>query len=241
MIKKYFEFLDNRFDPIDSFHLHDELNSEIWKDDMLDNNTRQELFKIAEDYFNSLEIDILMKDVILTGSLCGYNYSKYSDFDLHIIVDIDTPMLKKYLDYSKKLWNIQHNIHIKGYDVEVYCQDSNEKHTSNGQYSLLNNKWIKHPDKQDVSIDQESIKDKSELLMDMIDDIENQYNIGAEYENLQQSIKNVWKKITDNRKAGLEKEGELSVENLVFKLLRRNGYIKKILDLKIRIYDEQFE
>jgi hypothetical protein len=36
------------------------------------------------------------------------------------------------------------------------------------------------------------------------------------------------------RKAGLEKEGEFSAENITFKILRRNGYLKKLFDLKKR-------
>ncbi len=240
MIKKYFEFMEDRFSPISSFYLHDGLNSDIWNNDLLDENIRKELLKIAGDYFGSLEVDVPIIDIILTGSLCGYNWSKWSDFDLHIIVNVDSLLLKKYLDYSKRLWNMQHNINIRGYDVEVYCQDINEKHVSNGQYSLLDGRWIKYPDKQNFLIDEELIREKSELLMSMIDDIEEQWKGGIKWEILDVLIRNVWKKIMDNRKAGLEKEGEFSIENLVFKLLKRNGWIKKLLNMKIQIYDTRF-
>jgi hypothetical protein len=238
MIKKYFEFMENsdRFGPMNSFYIHKNLNSDIWNEEILDDNIRQEL----------LEIEIEIYDIILTGSLCGFNYSKYSDMDVHIIVKTDgTNLLKRYLDYSKKLWNIQHNINIKSFDVEVYCQDydeyESEKDMDSPQYSLLKNEWIKKPSKEYRKIDHDAIKEKSELIMDMIDDIESQYSMDASYFDLEPKIRNVWKKISDNRRAGLEKEGEFSIENLVFKLLRRNGYIKKLLDLKIRIYDEQFK
>ena len=55
------------------------------------------------------------------------------------------------------------------------------------------------------------------------------------------NLKKVWKKIKEGRKAGLEKEGEFSIENLVFKLLRRNGYIQKIMDIRRKAYDKQFK
>lgn len=236
----------DRFEPIKSFYLHDELNSDIWSGTSLDETVRQELLKIAQDYFKSLEVDLQIHDIILTGSLCGYNYSKYSDLDVHVVINTDdSNLLKRYLDYSKKLWNIQHNINIKGFDVEIYVQRydeyEEEKNMDSPQYSLLKNEWIKYPSKSNQIIDEESIKDKSELLMDMIDDIEGQYKMGATYDDLETKIKNVWKKISDNRRAGLEKEGEFSIENLVFKLLRRNGYISKLLKLRTKIYDEQFK
>lgn len=39
------------------------------------------------------------------------------------------------------------------------------------------------------------------------------------------------------RQTGLDSCGELSVENIVFKLLRSKGYIKRIRDLKKDVYD----
>ena len=47
-------------------------------------------------------------------------------------------------------------------------------------------------------------------------------------------LKNKLKKF---RSAGLEKGGEYSYENLTFKFLRRNGYIKKLFELKNRLLD----
>jgi hypothetical protein len=50
----------------------------------------------------------------------------------------------------------------------------------------------------------------------------------------------VWDKIKNYRKSGLEEEGgEFSI-NLVFKLLRRNNYIKDN-GLKRSAYDKQFD
>ena len=54
-------------------------------------------------------------------------------------------------------------------------------------------------------------------------------------------LKKVWKKIKDGRQAGLDREGEYSIENLVFKLLRRNGYIQRVMDVRRKAYDKQFK
>jgi len=245
MIKKFLEFKEDNFEPIKSFYLHDELSTDVWTDFVIDENIREELVKIGKDFFDSLELKVDIKDIILTGSLCNYNYSKYSDFDVHIIIDYnevndDTEIVEKYLGYAKKIWVMEHNILIKNYDVEVYCQNIHEVHIANGQFSLLNDKWIKKPSKENFKPDEQLIREKAEIIMEIIDDIEKMFNSGKTYDELLPKIKVIWKKIKDNRKAGLEKDGELSTENLVFKLLRRNGYIEKLLDIKVKSYDQQF-
>jgi hypothetical protein len=46
-------------------------------------------------------------------------------------------------------------------------------------------------------------------------------------------------KLRKYRTCGLKKEGEFSYENLVFKFLRRNGYISKLEDFKNKITDKK--
>ena len=48
---------------------------------------RKRLIEIAQDFFESLEIDAELKDITFTGSLANYNWSSYSDVDLHLIVE----------------------------------------------------------------------------------------------------------------------------------------------------------
>jgi len=57
--------------------------------------------------------------------------------------------------------------------------------------------------------------------------------------NILPLIEKIRTKIKDFRQAGLESGGEYSYENLVFKLLRRNGYIEKLLKLKTDITDKK--
>ena len=63
----------------------------------------------------------------------------------------------------------------------------------------------------------------------------------AKDEPLETAIKLIDKykdKIKKYRTAGLEKGGEMSDENLVFKVLRRNGYIQKLFDFKNDFIDK---
>ena len=54
-----------------------------------------------------------------------------------------------------------------------------------------------------------------------------------------QQIDALRKKIKEFRQSGLESGGEYSYENLTFKLLRRNGYIEKLLKLKTDIINKK--
>ena len=62
-----------------------------------------------------------------------------------------------------------------------------------------------------------------------------------EQEEIKSIVKKYKEKLKKFRNCGLEKDGEMSLENLVFKLLRRNGYIAKIMVLKRELYDKQFK
>jgi len=246
-IKIFEEFTQAQFEPIKSFRLQDDLNSEFWDDFNLDSEIKSELLNLANDYFENLDLgNVELKDVIFTGSLANYNWSKYSDIDLHLVFDFsdvneDVDLVRKYLDAIEKSWKLQHDIQIKGYDVEIYCQDSNQEHHSTGIYSLINDEWIKKPTKEDFEPDEDSIKKKASIYMGSINDLEKDVESGKSYNILKSKIKKIWKKIKDARQAGLEREGEFSVENLVFKLMRRNGYIEKFMNLKAKSYDKQYK
>ena len=45
-------------------------------------------------------------------------------------------------------------------------------------------------------------------------------------------------KIRKFRKTGLDRAGEFSAENIAFKVLRRNGYLEKLSNLKHMAYDK---
>lgn len=245
-LTKYLEFVQADLEPVKSFHIKDELNPKVWDDEEINQEVREQLLKIAQDFYDGVELEADVKNIILTGSLANYNWSeKYSDYDLHILIDFkdineDVELVKKYVDSAKNVWNGLHDIKIAGYEVEVYIQDVNEEHKSSGIYSLLNDEWDVKPSKVDFEPDEESIKEKAKSAMMMVDDLEK--DVDDEYEKFQEKTKKVWDKIKNYRKSGLETEGgEFSTGNLVFKLLRRNGYIEKILKLRRKSYDNQFK
>ena len=244
---KYFEFNQQDLEASKSFRVKDELNPKIWDDFKIDDEVREDLLKIAEDFYASTDLEADVEDIVLTGSLANYNWSeKYSDYDLHILIDFTNvndavELVKKYVDSAKSIWNKEHDIKIKGYEVEVYIQDVSEPHKSTGVFSLLNNKWNVKPEQFNFEPDEDMISEKGKSVMMMVDELEEQVD-EDKYDSFIEKVQKVWEKVKNYRKSGLESEGgELSMGNLVFKFLRRSGYIGKIIELKRKSYDNQFK
>ena len=226
----------------DSFDTHETLLPRLWDGEELKPEITRRLLKIAQDFIDSLSIEVDVEDVRLTGSLANYNWSRYSDVDLHLIVnfgevDENRALVKGFFDNARSRWNLRHEIQIKGYDVEIYVEDSREQHLSSGVYSILNNDWVKKPKRYRNSIDFLAARKKA-------DDIETQANLISHlvttrrYKSALKSIERLKKKIKNMRSAGLESQmQEFSVENIAFKILRRNDTLQRLNDLKNEVYD----
>ena len=239
--KKYLTELDD-FD-FSTFQLKDTLKPNFWKGARLNSQIREKLREIASDFWEKTglnRVDII--DIIITGSIANYNWTQYSDIDLHIIVDLtqvdeDVDLAKDFFRYMSANWNYLHKIMIKGHEVEIYVQDVNEVHASTGMYSVTNDYWTVKPTKMKISIDEETISRKASALMTKIDGAEESYEIGRYEESYNEAI-SIREKIRKMRGCGLESGGEYSPENLAFKVLRRNGYLGKLSDLKTKSYDQ---
>lgn len=246
-IEKVLEFIESDFDAVKSFHIKDNLNDRVWEDNKkMKPEVREKLLTISQDFYNTTSLNAKIKDITLTGSLANYNWSsKYSDFDLHIIIDFsevneDIGLVKRFSDAAKNLWNKSHDIFVENFEVEVYIQSDDELHKSSGVYSILNDKWNIEPVRVDFVPDEIDIREKAKGVMMLIDDLESKID-NYDYDEYKKQIKKVWAKIKRYRKSGLESEsGEFSTQNLVFKLLRRNKYIEKIIDLRKKSYEKQF-
>jgi hypothetical protein len=229
---------------LDSFQLKPSLNPEFWDREVLKEDIRVQLMKIAQEFFDGLDSpeNLVIKDVIFTGSLANYNWSKFSDVDIHIIVDFSTidaeeEFIKILFDSYKNLWNKNHNITIKGYDVELYLQDIKETLSANAVYSIKRNKWLLKPEKEKLKINRNIIKKKAVSFFDKLKDIKKIYTDGN-YQKALDKSQELKDKIKKYRKSGLESGGEYSLENLVFKVLRRTPFMEVLNDIKSKAYDQ---
>lgn len=236
----------NKYQKIlDSFSLRDTLNPKIWdnpsspEDSKMKSKVRTALIKIADEFIEYLGEDVFVDDIVLMGSLSNFNWSEFSDFDLHIIVDLDEykdqeKMYKEIFKLKKEIFNDKHNIKIFGYDVELYAQDVKDPHHSAGVYSIMNDEWINIPSKDTKDINKEILTKKIQTWVDKIETSIDDAITDSKVDGLNK----VREKLKEYRKSGLEGEGELSYENLVFKFLRRSGHIERIFNITDDILDK---
>ena len=233
---------------ISSFYTKDTLNPEIWENyDDVDNSKMKEeirdgLLNIANEFLSFIGFEIFVQDVTMTGSLANFNWSEFSDIDLHIIYDFketggQEEMFKELFNLKRTVFNSQHDITVKGFEVETYVQDITEPHLSTGVYSVLYDEWLTQPKNEEISINTNEIESKSKQWMDMIDTLLEDLKDDSLPDGLLK-IDKLKDKIKKYRSCGLERGGEYSNENLVFKFLRRNGYIQKLFDTKNSVIDK---
>jgi predicted nucleotidyltransferase len=219
-----------------TFEYHTELNPAIWEGYKLRSDVASKLLEIADLFSQFLELPNLeIVDIIFTGSNANFNWTKYSDVDLHIVVDFSSlagdDLLSEYLQAKKKIWNDMHTITIRGFSVELYAQDKDENHIATGVYSLLKKKWNIFPKYEKQDIDSNAVRAKAADFMNQIDELVDEGCIDTD------SMDKLKHRIRTMRKAGLEQAGEFSTENLTFKILRNSNYLEKLSQCQLKSLD----
>jgi hypothetical protein len=209
---------------------HKNLNPQFWLDNHLKSNIRKNLLNLSKFYFKQLDLDVELKDIIFTGSLANYNYTNLSDIDLHLVIDYkeltdDVDFAKEFFGDKRAIWADSNDIKINGYPVEIYVQDVSQLDDKGmgAMYSLLKNKWIKKPKYNLPEVDKHLITQKVNKYLDIF----NKISMMKDTIKKVDSYNKVFEKIRDNRRKSTKEEGEFSVDNLVFKVLRN----KKVFDI----------
>ena len=235
---------DIKQDVIKSFAIRNSLNSNIWEDGKINPEIRLKLLTIGKNFFKDLELEpnVKLHDITLTGSISNYNWSKFSDVDLHLRLDFsevddDKNFVKNYMLAKKTIWNDKHDITIYDFPVEVYVEDVGDTHIASGLYSILKDKWLVVPKKKELKIDLDDIRSKAEGYVGSIETLKELMKLGR-YKKVVQMIDGIKEKLRRMRQSGLEKGGEFSVENLAFKALRRSPFIATISKMKVDAYDK---
>lgn len=214
---------------------HDQLNPEVWDHRDLRVDVQYKLLEIAKRFIEYLEVpNFKLVDVILRGSLTNYNYTQYSDFDLHIVTDfstLDCDITEAFYMAKKRIWNDEHDITVKGHDVELYVEDRDAKNVSEGTYSVLDSKWLRIPKYQQPDIDDRAVNAKARDLMTQINRAIRAGSV--------EDITRLQDKIKAMRQSGLDEGGEFSTENLAFKIIRNKGYLDKLYKNKNSKFDQE--
>ena len=199
--------------------LKTELNPKIWNNKKLKSGIRSQLLKIADSFMDEFgDIKLPVYDVIFTGSLCNYNWTQFSDIDLHIVLDFTTKDVKQlkmidvsdYFDTKRKLWNERFKVEVLGFPVEVYIQLKDEDHHSTGVFSVKHNKWTLEPSREKFDVDKvnkyvalSKVKSIEKQIYELID-----RNV-VEPTEVEKLIDKIW----DMRQKGLNEDGEFSTNN----------------------------
>jgi hypothetical protein len=200
---------------------HHHLNPILWDNNSMRPEVRSTLLQIADHFINYLNVSNLnLVDITISGSSAGYNYSDYSDIDLHLVVKDVTDKDEELYSAKKNQYNSNYKLSIKDIPVELYVQPADQPHVSNGIYSVKRNKWINEPKHEEPTVEPKLIKNKARSYSAKIN--------SAMRSNDIKQCKHVMDELKRLRKAGLESNGEQSVENLAFKLLRARGQIDKL-------------
>jgi predicted nucleotidyltransferase len=229
-------------DDLMAFDVQPTLNQKIWDGDLhIRPGTKGALMHIVEEFMDGLDMDLDLKDVIVTGSIANFNWSKFSDIDLHLLVDFgdvndNEEMVKKFFDAVRSNWNKLHNILVKGHEVEIYVQDDQEPHISTGVYSLMDDKWLVKPKKIKPELDRVTAIKKMRHFAREIDKLSALFDRG-DHEGAYEMAQRLKSKLKRMRQGGLERAGIYSPENLAFKMLRRSGDIEQLFSIYTQAYD----
>lgn len=220
----------------DAVKFHDKLNPKLWKGTRLDPAVKKQLLVIAEDFISELGIKGLdVDDITISGSNAAYSYTPHSDLDLHILVDMtklpDNEVYQELFLAKKNLYNSSHDIKVHGVPVELYVQDTNAPVVSLGEYSVLNDKWLHIPKKRRANFDQNTTRMKFDKLKELVE-------LALKSKSVDR-VNEVLKLIKRYRKAGLDKGGEFSPENLAYKAIRTQGGMDQLFALRDKLHSEE--
>lgn len=226
----------------ESMESHSTLNPVIWDEhNKIRPEVRQKLLDIVEEFLLSSEVigesDLI--DIELVGSNANYNYQPTSDIDLHLVVNMedlssDGDLAQIATNLEKAAFNKTYDIGIKGINVEIYVEDVKAGTTSNGIYSLKDDKWLKIP-KNIVLPNYDNDKDYIEQLEVWRSQAQNALTKAESSEEVKQFINSIY----NLRRVSLMTDGEYSKGNYIFKELRNDGTLQQLKDRKVELLSKE--
>jgi hypothetical protein len=192
---------------------------------------------MANDFYEKTELPAPIVDIYLMGSAANYNWTPDSDIDVHVIIDYAKLQMPqetafKTVKTAGAQWNAEHNIFIKGHKVEMNLQNAAEqKPYVTGIYSLNKDQWLRKPFKTPFNLNRQVLKFQYETMKNYVN---NAIRSGD-----REQMKAAKKYLDSYRQYGLDTYGELSYENIIYKMLRARGIIKQLKDFITQVYDKQ--
>ena len=215
---------------------HPQLNPLLWaEDDHLRPEVRQQLLRIAKDFYRYVDVEFPVLDIVITGSNCNYNYTKASDLDLHLITDYKELKCdreaEELFDSKRLLYEREYDIRIRNIPVTLYVEDRLNQRVSAGVYSVQSDQWLERPQHIQRSFDLAKIEKQIRMWRKLIKKATTSQDLTTARKTL--------KLLRTYRKEGLKTpQGEFSTANLVYKALRNDTTLAQLSDLVDRLHSQ---
>lgn len=211
------------------------LNPRIWHKGQVRPEVRLRLLRAAIAFYKFLDVPgLVVEDIVLTGSNCGFTYTPASDIDVHLIVDYARStcpdLAADFFDTKRTLWNTTHRIEIRGHIVEMYVEDAADPARSSGIHSLLKGNWLARPSATPPERHDGAVIAKAGAIAAQIEALLHGNPQPADIDALTRRLREM-------RSSGLMDGGEFSTENLAYKVLRAQGYLDRLRMARIASQD----
>ena len=220
----------------ENIKVNNALNPKLWdENNKLRTEVREAALRIVEFFLSQMDMPITYKDIRILGSNASYNYSPYSDLDIHIVVDFNelegsNSMLRKYFNGVRNGFLNDYDVKIHGIPVEMYIEDISDPPKAKGIYSVVDDGWIKFP-KQDtnaVEADVDSVADVWEARI-------NKLVKRDSLEDVDTAIRNLYYV----RRNSLAQDGEYGKGNQLFKEIRNRGLLDMLRQKKKELISKE--
>ena len=204
--------------------IHSTLNQKLFSGEKLKPEIKDRILKIVDAFVDDLTIKPDVIDIQLVGSNVSYNYTPNSDLDVHIVTNFellacDENLVQALYNAEKTNFNKNHDIKIKGINVELYVEDVKAGTASNGVYSVLEDDWVKFPKKL-TGIKEYDLSREVGIWKDKIED--------ALSRGTEQEVKDIINRLYMIRKNSILIDGEYGKGNQLFKEIRNLGLLDEL-------------
>lgn len=246
---------ENIFDPISKT-----LNPEIWQNNEIKPSLKSKIINHITNWLQTNNITNALESINILGSNAGYQYSKDSDLDINIVLNIPDNTLKELIEHIPE--PIQTSFPINFYIANKYKKEWEWE--TNGVYDLLKNKWNKSPEQPTQQDNLKIVSEVSRMFVSGLDASISEYkrdldvynsikdsNKDKNYIALKrlelnediESLKIAYYVIHSFRQEAFIKEPfksdivmdvkhkNNSINNLIYKYLERLGYFQTITDI----------
>ena len=204
--------------------IHSTLNQKLFSGEKLKPEIKDRILKIVDAFVDDLTIKPDVIDIQLVGSNVSYNYTPNSDLDVHIVTNFellacDENLVQALYNAEKTNFNKNHDIKIKGINVELYVEDVKAGTASNGVYSVIEDDWVKFPKKL-TDVKEYNLSREIGIWKGKIEE--------ALSNGTEQEVKDIINRLYMIRKNSILIDGEYGKGNQLFKEIRNLGLLDEL-------------